>query len=51
MLEELFFWVSPWQIMTVLVPVLKYPTKAAIFHSKTAATIIKPLYKAVILNG
>ena len=42
MLEELFFWLGPAQIMSVFVPVVKYPTKAI---------ITKPLCKAVILNG
>lgn len=50
MLEELFFWLGPAQIMSVFVPVLKYPTKTIISQSKAAVTITKPLYKAVILT-
>jgi len=47
--EEVFFWLSPAQFITVLVPVLKYSLGASIIPSKTTAIISKPLYRAVIL--
>lgn len=48
--EELFFWIGPAQIISVLVPIIKYPVKATMFASQTRAVVAKPLFRVVILN-